>query len=44
MQTLNIVQTRNYDLDRQEMSIDDKLVATENVNTMSTVDDVLILC
>ena len=36
MQTLNIIQTLNYDLDRQKMSIDDKIISIENVNIVST--------
>ena len=43
MQTLNIVQTPNYDLDRQKISTDHEIIATKNVNTMSTVDVVLKL-
>ena len=43
MQTLKIVQTPNYDFDRQKMSTDDKIVATENVNTMSMIDSVAII-
>ena len=44
MQNLNIVQTPNYDLDRWKMSTDDKIIATENVNIVPTVDVVLTLC
>ena len=44
MQILNIVQTPNYDLEHWKISIDDKIIATKNVNTMSTVDAVLKLC
>ena len=43
MQTINIVQTTNYDLDRKLTSTDDKRIATKNVNTMSTIDVVLKL-
>ena len=40
MQTLNIVQTPNYDLDRYNISIDDKITSTEIANTLNTVSTV----
>ena len=41
MQTLNIIQIPNYDLNGWKMSTDDKIIAIENVNTVSTADVVL---
>ena len=44
MQTLNIVQTTNYNLDNQKMSINDKITATENFNTILIQHQPLTLC
>ena len=44
MQIIKFVQTPNYDLNRLKMSIDYKIIAIENINTILTVDTVLTFC
>ena len=39
-----IIDTSNYDLNCWKMSTDGKIIATKNVNTVSTVDAVLTFC